>query len=810
MKWPLAGVAAWFGLGIALGALLPPDLPLAALIAATLLGGFLALPEWRGSHLALAFCLAAAGASHLAGTTRPLRHDDLRHRIQATESLATLRGILENTPEVRIRTRDGKPRTNTLAVLRCQAVDQNNSESWIPASGRVLISSPFVPAPDFRAGAGIEISGVLRQPRGPQAPGTFDHARYLHWQGIEFELRSSEPGDWRFAPGGTRPDPDWKERFQQRSREILSLGLPVEDEATQLLWAMTLGWKTALTPEVDEAFMRSGTLHVFAISGLHIALVAGIVGHVLRLLLVPRQATGLLVILICWAYTLATGGQPSAIRSTLMTTFVVGGMLLTRPSNILNSLAAAAVAVLLWDPRQLFQAGFQLSFAVVAVLGLLARPLQERLARLAAWDPMLAESAVPAWRRAFASAWSLVSANLAVATTAWLGSLPLTATHFHLISFSGLVANLAVVPLSSMALAGNLASLATGTWAPGLADLFNHASWFFMHGMLAIGRWAADLPHGCRHVASPPAAAIALGYLLLTATGLGWWRMPHRRRFAGFTSLALAALALLQIYRNPHPLRLVILPLSGGHAVWIHNHNHNGPVLIDTGDRLSAEIVTAPFLRAQGVNTLAAVALTHGDVRHTGGAGFLAERFPTRRLWLPPVSFRSSAHRTALEDCTRNGWPPATSPESPPVPPGWRRLHPIEGDRYSRADDACQVLERTGNGTRILFLADLDRAGQARLIQRHPDLRTDVLILAPPASGSPPDTALLAQLQPRLVVVADSPFPTTARAKPEYRDAFVGQPFQTVFTGDTGSLDLRWNGHDWLILDAQGHPLPTH
>ena len=113
---------------------------------------------------------------------------------------------------------------------------------------------------------------------------------------------------------------------------------------------MTLGWKTGLTGEVSEPFMRSGTMHIFAISGLHIAFIALMIVSVLRMFAVPRSVCGLLVIPLIWIYTGITGWQASAIRSTIMTTVIVAGWSINRPSDLINSLAAAALIILAYDP----------------------------------------------------------------------------------------------------------------------------------------------------------------------------------------------------------------------------------------------------------------------------------------------------------------------------------------------------------------------------------------------------------------------------------------------------------------------------
>src|SRR6185503_15575913 len=149
------------------------------------------------------------------------------------------------------------------------------------------------------------------------------------------------------------------------AQQALARGLPVEDEALRLEWALTLGWKPALTEEVSEPFVRAATYHIFAVDGLRMAIIFGIFFSLLRALSVPRAMCGLLLVPLIWFYTGLTGWPASAVRATVMLTVVIGGWVLQRPGNLVNSLFAAVVIILVWQPQQLFQAGFQLSFLVV-------------------------------------------------------------------------------------------------------------------------------------------------------------------------------------------------------------------------------------------------------------------------------------------------------------------------------------------------------------------------------------------------------------------------------------------------------------
>src|SRR5207247_9571383 len=170
---------------------------------------------------------------------------------------------------------------------------------------------------------------------------------YLRRQGIYYQLQVESANDWRtVSTGGSTPRPPLADRFRHWSQKTLAAGVPNEDESLHLLWAMALGWTTALTDEVSEPFMRSGTMHIFAISGLHIARIAGILVSLLRGLQIPRGLCGWLVIPMIWFYTAASVWQSSAIRSTIMMSVSIGGLPLLRPNALPNSLGAAGLFLL--------------------------------------------------------------------------------------------------------------------------------------------------------------------------------------------------------------------------------------------------------------------------------------------------------------------------------------------------------------------------------------------------------------------------------------------------------------------------------
>lgn len=802
LKYPLLPVAVCYAGGVLLGAGAPPAL-LAGFAAG--LGALVVFALWpRGRPWALAVWAGAVGFLNLQVRTAVLAPHDLRRVAGAEPVLVTARGVLASAPELRVTGWGPEDTARSVAVVHVQALEHDGR--WEPASGRVAVTTRGELGPEFFAGRVVEVFGVLRPPRPPRAPGLFDARRYFYAQGLDRVLEARDPGDWRLAAGPQPARPPLPDRFRAWAQRTLARHLPVEDEPVRLLWAMTLGWRTALTDEVAEPFMRSGTMHLFAISGLHIALIAGVLVSLLRGAQVPRGATGLVAVPGLWFYAAATGWQPSAVRATVMMSVVILGWALHRPGQLLNSLAAAALLILAWEPRQLFQAGFQLSFTVVSSLALVVPPLVRLRDRWWRHDPLLPAELLPRWRRWLDPVVRGVTFSLAVSLAAWLGSLPLIAHYFHLLTPVSLPANVLVVPLGSLALMSTLGALACGDWLPVLTGLFSHGAWFWMSCMVRVSEWAAGLPRAFFYVPDPGGPAMAVYYAALIGLASGWAWRPGRRALSGVLAGGLVLGGWIVHTRQRHETRLTLLPLNGGAAVWVEAPGRARDLLVDAGNARNAESVVVPFLRAQGVNRLAHLALTHGDVRHVGGADLIVSNFQPAAIWTGATRFRSPAYRAFVDRlaATPERWRTVARGERLA---GWKVLHPEAADRFARADDAALVLRTEVAGWRVLLLSDLGRLGQQALLAREPDLRAEIVIAGLPTAEEPLAPALLEAIRPSVVIVADAAMPTSARASPALRARLARAPCPVWFTSDTGALTLRLTPGRWRLEDVDGRTL---
>ncbi|MGA2281785.1 MAG: ComEC/Rec2 family competence protein, partial [Verrucomicrobiota bacterium] len=429
MKRPFVAVVSCYTIGSLLAEIFRP--PLVALFGTAFAVLVLVLVLEKLRPLLFWLLIALVGWTNLASRTAMVSPNDLRALLGDTNAIVTVRGTLIETPRWRITERDGQQTERSVAQVQITAL--RHDAGWQPAAGSVVVTTPGTLAASFFAGQPVEVTGVISQPASPLAEGLFDYHDYLQTRGIFYQLKTGSTNDWQLA-SPSLSHPPLTDRFLNWSQRTLALGLPGEDQPLRLLWAMTLGWRTALTADISEPFLRAGTMHLFAIDGLRIALISGMLVALLRVLQVSRAWCGIVAIPAIWFYTAATGWESSAIRASVMMTVVLGGWALKRPGDTVNSLAAAAFIILLWEPRQLFEASFQLSFFVVLVIALMLPPLNKISDRLWQGDPLLPGELLPRWRRALIATLRMLSRYFALSFAAWVGSIPLAAKYFHLFS----------------------------------------------------------------------------------------------------------------------------------------------------------------------------------------------------------------------------------------------------------------------------------------------------------------------------------------------------------------------------------------
>ena len=421
-------------------------------------------------------------------------------------------------------------------------------------------------------GSSVRVSGTFHPPRAPRNPGEWDEATRWRQLGITGGIEADEAGTTVL-----RPAPWWHplafgEASRRRLAGVLSEGIDDPDQRAVVL-GMALGLADGLGDRAQQSFRRTGSLHLFAVSGLHVCLLAGVVWAAASACGLGRQASALVILPAIVLQALVTGCEPPALRATLGTGIFLVGLVADRSPRVLNSLAAAAAVLLVADPRQVHDLSFQLTFCVALALVLLGGPLVRGLAVLGRPDPFLPEDLVSPWQRRKWGVCRTLTSTFAIGLAANIGSLPLSLHHFNLVTPSGLVLGFVLVPLSSLILAVSLLSLVPA--CGGLA--------FLSVALNQVNAWLAALAIGlCQAGATVPGA---------------WWLPPAP-------------------VRGTHDVLVFDLD-KGGSSLLVRGPGAS--LVVDTGNPGHARRVLAAACARLGAMPPEGIVLTHEDVQHRGG-----------------------------------------------------------------------------------------------------------------------------------------------------------------------------------------------
>ncbi|ALJ01508.1 hypothetical protein DC20_15880 [Rufibacter tibetensis] len=383
---------------------------------------------------------------------------------------------------------------------------------WHPAKGQVAVFFPrSAKADSLRYGQQLLVKGSLSPPKAPANPYQFNYKRYLALKHIQWQAYLP---DQHWVPMGYEP-PSYVVALSLQVRKRLENAFKEQitsHREVAIANALVLGVQDDLDAALRNAYARTGTMHVLAVSGLHVGLLYG----VLLLFLKPlrRGSSGrllvfLIILAVVWFYAFVTGLSASVLRSVCMFSLVELGNLLRRRSSILNTLALVAFGLLLYEPNYLLDVGFQLSFLAVAGIVLL-QPLF-----LALWHPE---------HKLVRFFWEL----LAISIAAQLATFPLSLYYFHQFPVYFWVANLVAVPLTSLGLYLGVAFMAL-FWVPIVSTWLGKALegtlWLLNELLLWLEHWPAAVLDG---FVITPGQVLALylfllcGLLFLLQKRLAW------------------------------------------------------------------------------------------------------------------------------------------------------------------------------------------------------------------------------------------------------------------------------------------------
>ena len=720
VRRPLAGLALCFAAGTLCGIFLS-SAPVGLLAAAALLTVLALAFSGRSVSIAcLGLAVLAVGWINADLEVRNPSRREIAALVKRPREYVSIIGIVVDDPSVQVGRKEGEVRwTYSLKVEAMQRL-----ESWQKARATVAVmwhTNTLARAPHY--GERWELSGLLdaapevKQQLVPVAAPTFQ----------------VDPAAAVLLSGGHGiPLIAWCLKARAVCFDILGRGLEDYPQHAGLLRALMLGVRQELPWDINRAFATTGTLHVIAISGLHVVVMAVLIIFVLKMFGLSRERWILYLAPALVCYAIATGMYASTLRACVMAILFWSAPFFGRRPDGPSALAAAAMIIVVAAPLQILDAGFLLSFSAVAglmtVYPAMMRPVRRRLMP----DP---------WRLEPASPWEVrrqwltreAASLLVISAAAWIVTTPLTAACFNMVSVIALIANLLVVPLSVLVLFTGVLSLVFGAMSVFLAEVFNHANRVFMSAMLTWVDWMARVPGAYAYVKTPPGWVIAVWYivliLLLILKGI-----PRRITVGAVCILLLGGFCR---WATDDEIRVEILDVGQGGAAFIDLPGSKD-LLLDTGpSHCSRDVIR--YLRKQGVDSLRALVLSHGDSDHVGGALDILDAIPVAELWCPPFVRQSSLCRQIVRTASEKGIRIRRLERGDVVllagGASLEVLHPSGKTPSRRGDDCCLVAKLVRGSDSVLFMNDANAGVEAEMLAQRLNPAAGTLIVG--SHGAP-------------------------------------------------------------------------
>jgi len=594
----------------------------------------------------------------------------------------------------------------------------------------------------------VEVTGLFTRPESPGNPGAFNYRTFLERQGFCGVLLVK--GDENIEKIRSSPaNPFLKAALLAKERLSFAATASLDLEQAAIFNGVAFGVQGMIDRQTREAFSETGVVHILSVSGLHVGLVVGGLMGLLRLFRVSPRLTAPVITPIIIFYILMVGFVPSALRAAIMCLLLLWASHWGRQRDWSITLAVAALLILLWNPLQIYNPGFQLSFAATWGLLYLIPFLNKICDR---WISFLPPDSA-----------QLLTMPLFVTIAAQLATIPLIAWYYNLVSPVSVLANLIVTPLVGLImLLGFLAALLGQIWLP-LAEIINVSNGMLIDFMLYSVSFFQKLPGAVFYLSTPPVVLTVAWYGVLIAVvwlHSGGLAEATVKKLGSWLAMGLVCVLILLTglsWFGKGELVVHFVDVGQGDCILVQSP-YGRNMLIDTGGRRNewlngtgtGDQVVTPYLRSIGVKRIDVLVLTHPHDDHAAGAPAIVRSFPIGMTVVAPMDGKQK----------QGSAQPGISGKRDDIPQPYMDLlrnlydegvpvkYAVAGDRLkldreteilvlgpvvqaggvnTNINDLSVVMKLTYREKSFLFTGDVELDGQSNLIRNNEDLRVDVL-----------------------------------------------------------------------------------
>lgn len=534
------------------------------------------------------------------------------------KSESQITGIIDDIPN--------SDSSKTKFILNCKSVKTDDSTKYVTGLVLVIIINDtskgiIEPDPHLTAGDEVRLFGRLTEPQGERNPGEFDYKRYLalhnihkifHVKGI-YNVEKLSSGNLSYI-------------YQNILYPAKVFANKNIDEFTggnegAFLKGLITGDRGDFTKEMKEYFVNAGVMHLIAVSGLNVAYIILTITLILSLFRIPLIPRTIITIIILILYCLFTGSPASIIRASVMAILVLIAFIIQRKINFYNIIGIAVLIILFYDSKQLFDAGFILSFS--AVLSLIF--FYNRIDKIFLYK-------IENWLNDNRKYFYYIIVLFITSFSAQIGTLPITALYFGRISLISLFANIIAVPLSNISLAIGFFQIITATFSNYLSGVIAETNSLLLWGQLGFIKFCGNIDFAYFEFYKFNALNTIFYFLILIF--LVTANIKNIRFRVSASIITIIFLYILNI-NFESKLKITFLNVGQGDCTLIQTPE-NKNILIDCGPSAynydAGEKIVAPYLKRNDISIIDILILTHNHNDHAGGVTYLLKNFEVKNI----------------------------------------------------------------------------------------------------------------------------------------------------------------------------------
>ncbi|MCK4618426.1 MAG: DNA internalization-related competence protein ComEC/Rec2 [Desulfobacterales bacterium] len=752
-------------------------------------------------------------------------------------------GLIDESPIIY------KDRLKLILQIRTLGEDKDNN---FPVTGKIRVTGRGN-FPNLSIGDKVSFTGKLRSIRNFKNPGGFDYKKYMAFKeiwGTSYVRGKDLTVIKRNSGKGIN-----KTIADARSRISDLIDNTGEGDKSAVLKALIIGDRNSISKNLKEAFNRAGAGHILAISGLHIGIVATVAFFFFKWILsyfkyflwngLTVKVAAILSLFPVFIYGLLSGLSPSTQRAVIMVTIFLMTFLFEREHDPINTLAIAAMIILVVHPPSLFSISFQLSFiAVLAIIYGLSRIRIKSKNR----------------KQVLFQLWKKVYLFLLTSLFAILGTLPLLMLYFNQVSFVGLLANLFVVPLIGFIVVplGLFSVLLYPVSVYGAAWCIN-ANSELLAKALDIVVWFSNLPFASIKTVTPTYFEICcyyvLGWAVLNLFGIHYENAGEKDKFPGGTHQLYNKVELKKqstASRRKKVLAVlivVIIACAADTCYWFYNrfwHDDLRITVIDVGQGSSALVempegfnllidgggfsdnsvfdvgarVIAPLLWRKKIKTIDTLILSHPNSDHLNGLLYIAENFNVKRVWANCDTADTIGYRKFMEIIKKKA---IHLPEFKEI----SRTHIINGAqlkllypagdymdnnrKWSNLNNNSLVIKVEFGSKSFLFPGDIMTKAEKELVAIAGDDLTSTVLIAPHhGSKTSSSESFVDSVNPEIVIFSSGWRNRYRFPHPSVLKKYKERECRILRTDSQGAVTISTDGQSLEVLPmiAVSHEIP--